>query len=142
MRNCHRRLVTSLIQVTLLVAIASTCPAQDTIPFFQPGKVRVLIFSGRSNHDWRTTTPFLSKILVDSGRFDVRVEEEPVGVTDATLAAYDVIVLNYEGPRWGQMTEKAVEDFVKSGKGLVAVHGASDAFTGLELLGDNHKPMG
>ncbi len=145
MRNCHRRLVTSLIQVTLLVAIASTastCPAQDTIPFFQPGKVRVLIFSGRSNHDWRTTTPFLSKILVDSGRFDVRVEEEPVGVTDATLAAYDVIVLNYEGPRWGQMTEKAVEDFVKSGKGLVAVHGASYAFTGLELLGDNHKPMG
>ena len=42
-----------------------TLSAQDTIPFFQPGKIRVLIFSGRNNHDWRTTTPFLRKILVD-----------------------------------------------------------------------------
>ena len=96
--------------------------AQDTIPFFQPGKIRVLIFSGRNNHDWRTTTPFLRKILVNSGRFDVRVEEEPAGITAATLAAYDVLVLDYEGPRWGEITEKAVENFVKQGKGLVAVH--------------------
>src|SRR5208282_6851971 len=66
--------------------------AQDTIPFFQPGKIRVLIFSGRNNHDWRSTTPFLRKVLVDSGRFDVRVEEEPAGVTASTLAAYDVLV--------------------------------------------------
>ena len=116
--------------------------AQDTIPFFQPGKIRVLIFSGRNNHDWRTTTPFLRKLLVDSGRFDVRVEEEPVGVTEATLAAYDVLVLDYQGPRWGGVTEKAVENFVKSGKGLVAVHAANYAFSGLEVLADNHRPSG
>jgi type 1 glutamine amidotransferase len=142
MRNYHRRLITSLAQVTLLLGVASVSCAQDTIPFFQPGKVRVLIFSGRNNHDWRTTTPFLRKVLVDSGRFDVRVEEEPAGITDVTLAAYDAIVLDYDGPRWGAPTEKAVDNFVKSGKGLVAVHAASYAFTGLELLGDNHRPMG
>jgi type 1 glutamine amidotransferase len=116
--------------------------AQDTIPFFQAGKVRVLIFSGRNNHDWRTTTPFLRKILLASGRFDVRVEEEPAGVTAATLAAYDVLVLDYQGPRWGEVTEKAVENFVKGGKGLVAVHAANYAFSGLEVLADNHKPSG
>ena len=53
-----------------------------------------------------------------------------------------VLVLDYDGPRWGEATEKAVENFVKSGKGLVAVHAASYAFTGLEVLGDNHRPMG
>ena len=116
--------------------------AQDTIPFFQPGKIRVLIFSGRNNHDWRTTTPFLRKVLIESGRFDVRVEEEPDGVTAATLAAYDVLVLDYEGPRWGELTEQAVVDFVKQGKGLVAVHAANYAFTGLEVLADRHKPSG
>lgn len=116
--------------------------SQDTIPFFQAGKIRVLILSGRNNHDWRTTTPFLRKILVDSGRFDVRVEEEPVGITSATLAAYDALVLDYEGPRWGKITEKAVVDFVKQGKGLVAVHAANYAFTGLDVLEDNHKPSG
>ena len=116
--------------------------AQDTIPFFQQGKIRVLILSGRNNHDWRSTTPFLRKVLVNSGRFDVRVEEEPTGITAATLAAYDLLVIDYEGPRWGAATEKAVEDFVKQGKGLVAVHGANYTFTGLEVLLDNHKPSG
>ncbi len=136
-------------RATVILALCATalfafCTvfAQDTIPFFQPGKIRVLIFSGRNNHDWRASTPFLRKILVASGRFDVRVEEEPVGITAATLAAYDVLVIDYEGPRWGEVTEKAVENFVKQGKGLVAVHGANYTFTGLEVLADNHKPSG
>jgi type 1 glutamine amidotransferase len=124
-----------------LIAPTSTF-SQDTIPFFQAGKIRVLIFSGRNNHDWRSTTPFLRKILVGSGRFDVRVEEEPSGVTAETLAAYDVLVLDYQGPRWGEVTENAVVNFVKQGKGLVAVHAANYAFTGLEVLADNHKPSG
>lgn len=120
------------------------CPnfAQDTIPFFQPGKIRVLILSGRNNHDWRSSTPFLRKVLVGSGRFDVRVEEEPAGITATTLEAYDVLVLDYEGPRWGKVTETAVENFVKQGKGLVAVHAANYAFSGMEVLADHHKPSG
>ncbi len=134
----------TLVTVFCTTFILAFCTvfAQDTIPFFQPGKIRVLIFSGRNNHDWRSTTPFLRKVLVNSGRFDVRVEEEPAGVTAATLAAYDVLVLDYEGPRWGEVTEKAVENYVKQGKGLVAVHGANYTFTGLEVLADNHKPSG
>jgi hypothetical protein len=125
------------------LALAETAVfAQESLPLFQAGKIRVLIFSGRNNHDWRTTTPFLRKVLVDSGRFDVRVEEEPVGATEATLAAYEVLVLDYDGPRWGDATEKAVENFVKQGKGLVAIHAANYAFTGLEVLGDHHHPTG
>lgn len=116
--------------------------AQDTVSLFNPGTIRALIFSGRNNHDWRSTTPFLKQLLLRTGRFDVRVVEEPAGTTSATLAAYDVLVLDYNGPRWGELTEKAVEEFVKSGKGLVVVHGASYAFTGLEVLGDGHKKTG
>jgi type 1 glutamine amidotransferase len=139
----RQKVATTLLALcTLLGGNSAICGVEHRIPFFQPGKIRVLIFSGRNNHDWRTTTPFLRKLLVDSGRFDVRVEEEPAGVTSATLAAYDVLVLDYEGPRWGDVTEKAVEDFVKQGKGLVAVHAANYAFTGLEVLADNHKRSG
>lgn len=104
--------------------------------------LRALILSGRNNHDWRTTTPFLARCLTESGRFDVRVVEEPAGMTAATLAGYDVLVLDYNGARWGEAAEKAVEAFVRSGKGLVAVHGASYAFGGLEVLGDNHRRTG
>lgn len=108
----------------------------------QAKPVRALILSGRNNHDWRTTTPFLKKLLLDSGRFDVRVEEEPAGIGAATLAQYDVLILDYNGPRWGETAEKAVEAFVRSGKGLVAVHGATYAFCGMEILGDQHRRTG
>jgi len=140
-RHCGGVLLLQL-QLTALFLVVPVALAQDMVPFFKPGAIRVLILSGRNNHDWRTTTPFLKKVLLDSGRFDVRVEEEPAGITPATLAAYDVIVLDYNGPRCGEVAEKAVENFVKSGKGLVAVHGASYAFAGLEVLGDGHKPTG
>jgi hypothetical protein len=108
----------------------------------QAAPVRTLIFSGQNNHGWRTTTPYLAKLLTGSGRFDVRVEEEPSGVTAATLANYDLIVVDYQGPRWGAGTERAVADFVRSGKGLVVVHGSSYAFSGLDILGPGHVKTG
>ena len=114
----------------------------DRIPLFKKSAIRVLILSGQNNHDWRTTTPFLRKLLLNTGRFDVRVNEEPTGFTAETLAAYDVVVLDYNGPRWGMAAENALADFVRSGKGLVGVHGANWAFSGLVILGDHHIPTG
>ncbi len=133
-------LVLSSLSVYLLT-VADALLAQNTIPLFKPGTLRALIFSGRNNHDWRTTTPILKEILLETGKFDVRVVEEPAGTNARTLEAYDVLILDYNGPRWGEETEKAVEEFVKSGKGLVAVHGASWAFNGWVVLGDGHKRM-
>jgi type 1 glutamine amidotransferase len=79
---------------------------------------------------------------MEGGKFDVRVVEEPAGTTAATLAAYDVLVLDYNGPRLGAAAEQAMEEFVRGGKGLVVVHGASYAFNGLVVLGDGHRPTG
>ena len=62
-------------------------------------------------------------ILNNTGRFDVKLEEEVVGITAATLANYDVLVDYYYGPRWPSVTEKAVEDFISSGKGMIGIHG-------------------
>jgi type 1 glutamine amidotransferase len=90
--------------------------------------LRVLILTGETDlpyHDWRITTPFLRQVLADSGRFQVATEEAPRGLTAQALAGYDVLVLNYNGPRWGAVAEKAVEDFIRSGKGMLAFHGVS-----------------
>jgi len=110
--------------------------------FFAPGKTRVLILSGRNNHDWRSTTPQLRQILEETARFDVRVIEEPSGLTAQALEPYDVLVSDYNGPRWGASTEQAVEQFVASGKGFVATHAASYAFGDMEILGDKHVKTG
>ena len=72
----------------------------------------------------------------------MRVVEEPAGISAQTLAVYDLVVSDYCGPRWGAATEKALVDFVQSGKGLVVVHGAAFGFSGLEVLLDRHVKSG
>lgn len=90
--------------------------------------IRVLIITGQSDvqyHDWHVSTPVLRAQLEQTGRFDVRVTEEPRDLSSAALSKYDVIMLNYNGPRFPASTEKAIEEFVRGGKGFVAVHGIS-----------------
>jgi hypothetical protein len=83
-------------------------------------------------HDWRQTTPRLRAMLEDTGRFEVRVEEHVETLEAPALAPYDVLLLNYNGPRWPAATEKAIADFVAAGKGLFSFHGASyGAFYGM-----------
>jgi hypothetical protein len=52
-------------------------------------------------------------------------------ITPATLASHDVLIDYYHEPRLGEVAEKAIEDFIKSGKGIVGVHGITyEAFFG------------
>lgn len=104
-----------------IALLAGVCVANAADP------IRVLILTGQSDysHPWRPTVPFMREVLSNTGRFDVRVEEELRGITPATLANYDVLVDYYYGPRLGDVAEKAIEDFVKSGKGMVGVHGVT-----------------
>lgn len=129
---------------SLLVLAAALLPAQTIDPkyMFEAGKIRALILSGRNNHEWRETTPHLRRILEATGRFDVRVTEEPAGLTSESVALYDVLIVDYCGPRWGAAAEKAVEGFVKSGKGLVAIHAASYPFGDVPVLGQHMTNTG
>ena len=111
--------------VSATVLNTSSTRAENRDRFFEKDKLRALILAGRNNHDWRASSQFLKQLLVKTKRFDVRILEEPAGITAHTLSPYDVLVLDYQGPRWGETTEKAVLDFVETGKGLTIVHGGS-----------------
>jgi type 1 glutamine amidotransferase len=99
-------------------------------------KVKVLILTGVSNHDWRATTPVLREILERTGRFEVHVNEEGRGCGPETFAPYDVLLLNYNdykqtaGPWWDARARAALLDFVRTGKGLVSYHASNNAFWG------------
>src|SRR5271157_6284742 len=88
-----------------------------------PPKVKVLILTGVSNHKWAATTPVLREILEQTGRFEVRVNEEVRGNGLETFAPYDVLLLNYNdyketaGPWWDNGVREALLDFVRNGKG-------------------------
>jgi type 1 glutamine amidotransferase len=96
----------------------------------------VLILSGQGEHDWQGTAAFLRRLLVDTGRFDVRVCEAPVGLTAETLAPFDVLIDDYLGAGLGKISEEAIGAFVKSGKGLVITHNALPSFGGAVSPGD------
>jgi type 1 glutamine amidotransferase/HEAT repeat protein len=100
----------------------------------EPAQLRVLIFSGLNNHDWRSTTPVLKATFTDCARFGtVDVTENPAGLNAATLARYDVLVSNWtpypETRRsWPPETEAAFLDFVRQGGGFVLIHAAACTF--------------
>jgi type 1 glutamine amidotransferase len=125
-----------MITRTLLLAVlgVSFLGAQGKAPAGPP-KIQVLIITGQNAHDWKGTTPVLKQALEDTGKFEVRVTEEFRGAGPETLAPYDVVVVNYfdRGQpqlRWGDRTDKAFVDYVRSGKGLVIYHFSLAAFTG------------
>jgi type 1 glutamine amidotransferase len=95
-----------------------------------------LIITGQNGHNWRGTTPILRKILEDTEKFEVHVTEEFRGGGPETLKPYDLVVLNYQDRgnrpelRWGDRADKALVDFVNSGKGLVVYHFSMAAFDG------------
>ena len=116
-----------IIFVTILAAVpASLCAGADPL--------RLLILTGRHNHDWQATTPVLERMYEESGLFTVDVTEDPAGCDGATLAKYDVIVDNWAaypdmtGRQWGPTMESALLDFVRNGKGFVLLHAATACF--------------
>ena len=58
-------------------APAAGAPGRD------PKKLQVLILTGYNMHDWRPITEPLRSMLEATDRFEVRVNEEPVGCNEA-----------------------------------------------------------
>ena len=46
------------------------------------------------------------------------------------FAKYDVVLSNYNGQRWPERVEKALEEYVANGGGLAVIHAANNAFEG------------
>ncbi|MEA2263406.1 MAG: hypothetical protein QOJ51_6231, partial [Acidobacteriaceae bacterium] len=84
-------LIVCCLALFTLAARPSSAQAPTTAPAH---KIRVLVLTGSSDwsHPWQGTAPFMQGILTNTGRFDVKLEEEVAGITSATLANYDVLV--------------------------------------------------
>ncbi len=118
----------------LLGLLGAAAPAPGADASGAAPKLRVLIYSGLNNHDWRSTTPVLKSMLAGCPRFGpVDVTDDPASVDQAKLARYDVIVSNwtpYPDTRrtWRPETEAAFLDFIRNGGGFVVIHAAACTF--------------
>jgi hypothetical protein len=99
--------------------------------------VRVLVFSGQNNHDWRQTTPRIKSILTASKRFTVEVTERPDQCDAAMFARFDVILSDWNAfpadaavKEWPEPMRRAFLSFIRNGGGHVVVHSGSSSFEG------------
>ena len=95
--------------------------------------MKILLVDGQNNHDWKTTSPELKKILEETGLFAVDVATAPEKGGDMAafkpdFAAYRAVVSNYNGALWAPETQEAFEKYVSGGGGFVCVHAADNSF--------------
>ena len=132
MKHVQNCLLLSVVSLLLLAGSGTDAPAKD------PGApIRVLILTGRNNHNWKKTTPMLQQVLKASGKFRVDTTVPPQGLTRENLNNYDVILSDWNtfgaGSKeaeaaWTAATRQAYLDFVRGGKGHVTVHAGGSSF--------------
>ncbi|MHB8901008.1 MAG: ThuA domain-containing protein [Thermoguttaceae bacterium] len=122
---------TSLLLAGLALAVlCGTSTAQAA----EQEKIHVLLIAGDDvkAHDWRDISESTRQVLVESGKFDVRVCETPTILeSPSALAAADAIVLTMFNASLPTISDQAKEnllEFVKGGKGFFVQHLASASF--------------
>jgi len=100
--------------------------------------IHVMLLDGESGgpyHAWKETTPYLKRMLSDTGIFQVDVVTAPPKDGDYSTfkpdwSKYQVVVWNYDAPddRWPDSLKASFEQYVKDGGGVVLVHASDNAF--------------
>ena len=99
-------------------------------------KIKVLLADGpQKAHKFHDTTPVLKQILDKVPDFETdltRSSKESCadGSYKPDFSMYDVVVINegYGAPDWPEATQKAFEEYMAKGGGLVTVHAANNCW--------------
>ncbi len=116
-----------LLLVLLLFQIIPQLFSRDS------GKIKLLIMSGRNNHEWQQTTSYLEKLFSQTGKFTFFVTNQPDTLKMSDFQKFDVVLSNWNSwpendLRWSAETENALLQFIKNGGGFVTFHASSSVF--------------
>jgi type 1 glutamine amidotransferase len=94
-----------------------------------------VVVTGANNHDWEWTAPEIARCLTETGRFRATVHADPAKLFGDAAAwqatgPAQLIVLDYNGPRWGEAAERGFLALVRGGVGVAVLHAANNAFPG------------
>jgi type 1 glutamine amidotransferase len=129
------------MRVLALVAMAATILCMGAKAPQKPSLIKVLLITGDdvSAHNWREMSETTREVLVGSGKFDVKVSEDPLILESAAaLKNYDAIVFTIYAAKLGDLPAPARENllnYVKGGKGFFVQHLASASFPKWEEFG-------
>ncbi len=94
-----------LFVLTGLFSFTLAAPRADTSAEDTASPIRVLILTGRNNHNWKETTPVLQNLLEASSGCVVDTVVPPQGLTEDNLQNYDLILSNWNS--WGNGSKEA-----------------------------------
>jgi len=129
------------LKVLALVAMVALVFCLGANPPAKPKPIKVLLITGADvgAHPWREMSETTREILVNSGKFDVKVVEDPLILESATaLKNYDVIdflIYSAKMPELPAQAQENLLNFVKGGKGFFVQHLASASFPKWEEFG-------
>ena len=119
----------------IVLAVLASVLFMSTMVSAADKQIPVLLVDGESTiyHNWQITTPILKKELEDAGIFQVTVATAPLHDGDFSsfkpeFSKYKAIVLNLDAPDWPENLRIELDNYVKSGGGLVIVHATNNAF--------------
>ena len=100
-------------------------------------QIKVLIISGKSNHEWRKTTPLLTRFFDETGLFSTQVTEKPDTLTYSAFKKFNLIVSNAntwpdEKVRLSNQWESGFSKYIREGGGALFFHASASSFYGWE----------
>lgn len=129
------------ILVAVLLSLLVLGFSMTAVASRRPARTKVLLITGDdvASHPWREMSETTREILVNSGKFDVKISEDPWILESANaLKGYDVIVFTIYSTRVADISDQAKQNllnFVKGGKGFFVQHLASASFPQWEEFG-------
>ncbi|MDR0349910.1 MAG: ThuA domain-containing protein [Tannerella sp.] len=91
-------------------------------------KIKTMIVTGQDgSHWWRGGSEAIQLILENSGLFTVDIHitpdwDEDISGFNPDFKQYDLVVINYGGTTWAEITRTAFEKYVSAGGGAVIIH--------------------
>ncbi|MDR2139260.1 MAG: ThuA domain-containing protein [Tannerella sp.] len=120
---------------TVLASMLSVCVAA----FFactscgrQP--LKALIVTGQNNHNWQVSHVAFKQMLENAGLFTVDFAVSPGKGEDMSgfvpdFTSYDLLLLDYNGDRWPEETDRRLLEYAENGGGIIVYHAADNAFS-------------
>ena len=115
----------STIPVFAITHKDSSSPKEDLI--------KVLILSGKNNHEWQKTTPMLVRIFKESKRFTITFSDIPDTLTYSTLKKFQLVISNWNTwpdnkIRMNSQWERDFLRYVNEGGGVLSIHAGASSF--------------
>ncbi len=120
-------------------SVEATSKSPSSVP--NDNQIKVLIFSGKNNHDWQKTTPLIVRIFKETKLFNVSVTEKPDTMSFKALKQFNLIISNWNtwpdnNVRLNSQWENDFTRYVKEGGGVLSLHAGASSFYGWE---DYHR---